>query len=414
MATKPCFLWGDTHASSAAASDPDLAAVFGSGAPETALLAAAATAAGDVAAVSQELGAAAVARPRLRRNSSGSGKQPQQQAGGGARKPPQRGLGVAELERLRCGGDPLRELSAVVVDAAAGAQGHPLLHYHPHHHLQMPPSAFEATGGGARYCSQLLAPAPPTPPGAVCFLHPPAAAGCQRAPLVAPEQQYFRDRWGRMGGFSPAGNGSGGGADHQPLLLPAPEHPSSQNTIWRPAVPSSSSSCLQTGHRCDFCCRAKQIYRSYRKSISDNVNPVTRRSLILTRTNLVSLFLLHLHFVTLPQRMRALAERGALAPTPPASPNTGANTNTMSDYSIYDLAAAMATARQGGAAAAEAPAKKEVREIEFFPAASAHHAGGGGRVSSAHDVSELAAPFSSPYGAAAGRTPPKLDLSLRL
>ncbi|TKW26483.1 hypothetical protein SEVIR_3G193000v4 [Setaria viridis] len=378
MATKPCFLWGDTHASSAAASDPDLAAVFGSGAPETALLAAAATAAGDVAAVSQELGAAAVARPRLRRNSSGSGKQPQQQAGGGARKPPQRGLGVAELERLRCGGDPLRELSAVVVDAAAGAQGHPLLHYHPHHHLQMPPSAFEATGGGARYCSQLLAPAPPTPPGAVCFLHPPAAAGCQRAPLVAPEQQYFRDRWGRMGGFSPAGNGSGGGADHQPLLLPAPEHPSSQNTIWRPAVPSSSSSCLQTGHRCDFCCR----------------------------------------------RMRALAERGALAPTPPASPNTGANTNTMSDYSIYDLAAAMATARQGdaflalerkgGAAAAEAPAKKEVREIEFFPAASAHHAGGGGRVSSAHDVSELAAPFSSPYGAAAGRTPPKLDLSLRL
>ncbi|RCV17054.1 hypothetical protein SETIT_3G188300v2 [Setaria italica] len=378
MATKPCFLWGDTHASSAAASDPDLAAVFGSGAPETALLAAAATAAGDAAAVSQELGAAAVARPRLRRNSSGSGKQPQQQAGGGARKPPQRGLGVAELERLRCGGDPLRELSAVVVDAAAGAQGHPLLHYHPHHHLQMPPSAFEAASGGARYCSQLLAPAPPTPPGAVCFLHPPAAAGCQRAPLVAPEQQYFRDRWGRMGGFSPAGNGSGGGADHQPLLLPAPEHPSSQNTIWRPAVPSSSSSCLQTGHRCDFCCR----------------------------------------------RMRALAERGALAPTPPASPNTGANTNTMSDYSIYDLAAAMATARQGdaflalerkgGAAAAEAPAKKEVREIEFFPAASAHHACGGGRVSSAHDVSELAAPFSSPYGAAAGRTPPKLDLSLRL
>lgn len=52
------------------------------------------------------------------------------------------------------------------------------------------------------------------------------------------------------------------------------------------------------------------------------------------------------HFLTLPQRMRTLAERGAPAPTPPASPNAGANTNAMLDYSIYDLAAAMATARQ--------------------------------------------------------------------
>ncbi|OEL37005.1 hypothetical protein BAE44_0001975 [Dichanthelium oligosanthes] len=367
MATKPYFLWGDTPASS----DAD-AAVFGSGAPETALLAAAtAAAAGDTAVASPELGAAAVARPRLHRNSSGSGKQ-QQAGGGGAKKPPQRGLGVAELERLRCGGDPLRELSAVVVDAA-GAPGQTLLHY-PLPHLQMSASAFDA-GAGARYCSQLLAPAPPPPQGPVCFLNPPAAAGCQRAPLVAPEQQYFRDRWGRMGG------GAGGCTDSQSQLLPAllaPEHPSSQNTIWRPAP--SSSSCLHTGHRCDICCR----------------------------------------------RMRALAERGALAPTPPASPNAGANTNnnTMPDYSIYDLAAAMAAARQGdaflalerkaGAAAAEAPApaKKEVREIEFFPAASAHHTGGG-RVS-VPDESEHAAPFSSPYGATAGRTAPQLDLSLRL
>ncbi|CAN6337160.1 unnamed protein product [Urochloa humidicola] len=389
MATKPYFIWGDTNAAAAAAaSDSDVAAVFGSGAPETALLAAA----GDTAVVSAELGAAAaVARPRLRRNSSGpAGKQQQQQqagaGGGAAKKPPQRGLGVAELERLRCGVDPLRELSAVVMDAAAGAQGHPLLHYHHghhHHHLQMPPSAFDAAGsGGGRYCSQLLAPAHPPPPGPgpVCFLHPPApAAGGQIGPLVAPEQQYFRDRWGRMGGFSPAGNVSGGGADHQPQLLPAPlapEHPSSQNTIWRPAV--SSSSCLHTGHRCDLCCR----------------------------------------------RMRALAERGSLAPTPPSSPNAGPNTNAMPDYSIYDLAAAMATARQGdallamerkgGAAAAEASAKKEVREIEFFPVASAHNSGGGRVISSFPDESELAAPFSSPYGAAAGRTVPQLDLSLRL
>ncbi|CAL4908955.1 unnamed protein product [Urochloa decumbens] len=382
MATKPYFLWGDTHASSAAASDSDVAVVFGgSSAPETALLAAASATAlsAGIENPAPDLGAAAaaVARPRLRRNSSGpAGKQQPGAGGGGAKKPPQRGLGVAELERLRCGVDPLRELSAVVMDAAAGAQGHPLLHYHHghHHHLQMPPSAFDsAAAGGARYCSQLLGPAPPPPP--VCFFHPPAGAagGGQIAPLVAPEQQYLRDRWGRMGGFAPSGNGSGGGADHQPQLLPAPlapEHPSSQNTIWRPAA--SSSCCLHTGHRCDLCCR----------------------------------------------RMRALTERGALAPTPPPSPNAGPNTNgAMPDYSIYDLAAAMATARQEGrsvaASVAEAPAKKEVREIEFFPAASAHHTGGGGRVSSFPDESELAVPFC-PYGAAAGRSAPQLDLSLRL
>lgn len=71
--------------------------------------------------------------------------------------------------------------------------------------------------------------------------------------------------------------------------------------------------------------------------------------------------------------------------------------------------------RKQGAAEAEAPAKKDVREIEFFPAASAHHTGGGGRVSVPGE-SELAAPFSYPYGAAAAasHTAPKLDLSLRL
>jgi len=46
----------------------------------------------------------------------------------GTRVPGQRQHGVAELEWLRCGGDPLLELSAVVGDAAAAvAQGHPLL-----------------------------------------------------------------------------------------------------------------------------------------------------------------------------------------------------------------------------------------------------------------------------------------------
>ncbi|EES19770.1 hypothetical protein BDA96_09G199200 [Sorghum bicolor] len=377
MATKRYCLWGgDTHATSLAALNSG-EGIFKSSALETAAAAAAtATAASDTALVSPELGAAAVARPRLRKDSSGSGKKKQQQqeqaaGGAGAKKPPQRGLGVAELERLRCGGDPLLELSVVVGDAAGaqGQGGHPLLHYHHHRHLQMPASAFEAAAG-ARFCSQLLGPVPPPPPsGPVCVLHPPAAEGCQRAPQVAPEQQYFRDRWSQMGGFSTAG----GGADHQSQsqLLPAtlaPEHPSSQSTIWRPVV--SSSSCLHTGHRCDICSR----------------------------------------------RMRALAENGgALAPTPPA------------DYSIYDLATAMATARQGdaflarerkqGAAEDEAPAKKDVREIEFFPAASAHHTGGSGRVSVPNpneSESELTAPFSSPYGAAASHTAPQLDLSLRL
>lgn len=260
MATKPFFLWGDTHATSTAAPDSDDVGVFRSSATQ-------ATAAGD-APSAPELGtAAAVARPRLRRaDASGpGGKKKQQQAGAGggvaANKKPQRGLGVAELERLRCGGDPLLELSTVAGDAAAAAaaQGHSMLHYHHHPHRH-PHSAFEAAAAaGARYCSQLLAPAPPG--GPVCALHsPPAAAGCQRAP-VAPEPQYFRDRWtSRIGGFT----SSGGGADHQPqslsqsqLLPPAtlePEHPSSQSTIWRPAV-SSSSSCLHTGQRCGICSR---------------------------------------------------------------------------------------------------------------------------------------------------------------
>ena len=88
MATKPYFLWGDTHAASA--SDSDAAAVYASRAPETAALLAAATAAGDTAAVAPELGAVSVARPRMmRRNPSAFGKQqqqPQQAGGGGAKK----------------------------------------------------------------------------------------------------------------------------------------------------------------------------------------------------------------------------------------------------------------------------------------------------------------------------------------
>lgn len=73
----------------------------------------------------------------------------------------------------------------------------------------------------------------------------------------------------------------------------------------------------------------------------------------------------------------------------------------------------MARERKQGPAEAEAPAEKDVREIEFFPAASAHHTSGGGRVFVPNE-SELTAPFSSTYGAAASHTAPQLDLSLRL
>ena len=75
----------------------------------------------------------------------------------------------------------------------------------------------------------------------------------------------------------------------------------------------------------------------------------------------------------------------------------------------------MARERKQGPAEAEAPAKKDVREIEFFPAASAYHTGESGRISVPNpNESELTAPFSSPYGAAASHTAPQLDLSLRL
>jgi hypothetical protein len=62
----------------------------------------------------------------------------------------------------------------------------------------------------------------------------------------------------------------------------------------------------------------------------------------------------------------------------------------------------LAREKKQGAAETEAPAKKEVRGIEFFPAASSHHNGGRGRVSVPDEF------------AAASHTAPQLDLSLRL
>ncbi|KAK3138347.1 hypothetical protein QOZ80_5AG0367620 [Eleusine coracana subsp. coracana] len=255
-------------------------------------------------------------------------------------------------------------------------------HLHHHHHAP----AFDA-----RYCPPLLVPPSPAPaaPGCGYVHHHPAAATCghRAPPALAPEQQYFMDRWGhRMGpGFTPASNGAGGGDHHAQSML-APEHPSSQSTIWRPAA----SSCLEAGHRCDLCAR---------------------------------------------RTVRTFAERGASLPPPSALPPASSPTAaTVPDYSIYDLAAAMATARQccvvratqggetafqlvrgdrkRGALMDEAPDKKEVREIEFFPAASTHHGGGGGI-----DESEFVPPVSSSsYFDAGSRAAPEphLDLSLRL
>lgn len=69
--------------------------------------------------------------------------------------------------------------------------------------------------------------------------------------------------------------------------------------------------------------------------------------------------------------------------------------------------------RKRGAFIDEAPAKKEVREMELFPAASARHHPAGGIND---DVSEFVPNVSSPHyrGAGSCAAPPPLDLSLRL
>uniref|UniRef100_I1PX12 Uncharacterized protein n=2 Tax=Oryza glaberrima TaxID=4538 RepID=I1PX12_ORYGL len=350
MATTPFFLWA-TNATSSSSSSAAAAAV--SDHDVGGLRAEEETAAAEATQLSPEL-AAAVARPRLRRQASSSSpaKQQQQQVGGGggSKRAPQRGLGVAELERLRCGGDPLRDLNAAVAamgDAAAAIHRH-------HHHLPLPALDADVAGGRGHYAPLLVRPAPPPlppPPAAAPFCHlhssSSAAAGHNVAP---PELQFLRDRC--MGGFAGAGQ----------LLPLAPEHPSSQsNTIWRPASSSSSSSCLPATHRCDLCSKTM---------------------------------------------VRALAERGGAR-------GAATTTNNTPDYSIYDLAAAMATARKEKGHGvflgrewkndeAAAAAEKEVREIEFFPTSTTHA-----------DESEFAAaPFSSSAGGGCGAVP--LDLSLRL
>ncbi|KAF6990922.1 hypothetical protein CFC21_008069 [Triticum aestivum] len=293
----------------------------------------------------------AVARARLRRQAaSGPGRQQAASRGGALpRKTPQRGLGVAELERLRCGGvDPLRDLNsaaaAAMLEAAAAnlqAQGNSVVLQHHHDYLP----AFDAATG-SRYYSPLLVQPPPAPPAP----QPQPQAPVRYVQGMAPEQQYFMDRWDRMGGFVPAGSG------HQPQLqVPAPECPSSQSTIWRPACSSASCGCLHAGQRCDLCSKM----------------------------------------------MVAMADRGTRSPA--------TATANAPYYSIYDLAATMAmtaackeTTGQGFLAP---EGRKEVREIEFFPTRVTSHGG--------PDESELRRkpPSSSwPSGGVGG----SLDLSLRL
>ncbi|XP_047044189.1 uncharacterized protein LOC124648468 [Lolium rigidum] len=358
MATTPYFLW-PAQSSSAAASD--LMAGFGFSSAQEDTPALAATAAMDMAPLHAPELSEAVARPRLRRqaSSSGSGRQQGATAGGTPKKPPQRGLGVAELERLRCGGvDPLQDLNVAAaaamleaVAANANAQGNPALLHHQDH---LP--AFDAATG-ARYYSPLLVQPPPAPPAHVRYVHG-----------TAPEQQYFVDRWGCVGSFLPAGNAGAVGAHLQQLQAqlqahaqaPAPEQPSSQNTIWRPA-PSSASSCVHAGHRCDLCSKT----------------------------------------------VRAMPERAPRAPAPAAP----ATTTTMQDYSIYDLAAAMTAASKETAADGylAREAKKEVREIEFFPTSAASHAA----ESEFATAMRWTTPFPSATPSVGGYAAP-LDLSLRL
>lgn len=418
MATAPCFHWPH-HSPAAGALDSDAVAGFGLDAPEMAALMAPAPP--DSALLAPPDHRAAVGRPRMRRSSHG--KQQQQKAGG-AKKPPQRGLGVAELERLRCGGDTLRELAGEV-DAGAAAQVHPLVqcnHSRLHHH-HAPAAALDA-----RYCSSLLAPpAPAAAPG--CYGHHPAAPGCRgdRAASLAPEQQFFVDRWGRMG--------PGFGGDHraQSLLL-APEHPSSQSTIWRPAA--SSSSCLHSGHCCDLCPRVTRstplllllikmnasslIMFAARMLISfvflededGDVLRGERRSAAAIRTSPAS------HCRARLLHLRPCHRHGHCSPGTPAHTTKSRSPPAATSAVLTDSQCCVVRASQGesafqlvrdrkrGALVDEAPAKKEVREIDFFPAASAHHHTG--RVSI--EESEFVA---SHYGAGSYVAAP-LDLSLRL
>jgi hypothetical protein len=179
-----------------------------------------------------------------RQASSGSSGRQQGAGGKKPKKQPQRGLGVAELERLRCGGvDPLQDLNVAAAAAAAAGSAHhgsPVLLHHHQDHL---PSFDAATG--ARYYSPLLVQPPPAPGR---YVHG-----------MAPEQQYFVDRWGRVGGFVSEGTaGAVGHMQQQQQLQPqALEQTSSQNTMWRPA--SSSASCLHAGHRCDLCSKVRPL-----------------------------------------------------------------------------------------------------------------------------------------------------------
>ncbi|XP_073365698.1 uncharacterized protein [Aegilops tauschii subsp. strangulata] len=331
----------------------------------------------------------AVARARLRRQAaSGQGRQQAASRGGAPpRKTPQRGLGVAELERLRCGGvDPLCDLNAAaaaaMLEAVAAnlqAQGNSVVLQHHHDYLP----AFDAATG-SRYYSPLLVQPPPAPPAP----QPPAPVAVRYVQGVAPEQQYFMDRWGRMGGFVPAGHG------HQPQLqVPAPEHPSCQSTIWRPAC--SSASCLHAGQRCDLCSKVLRC-KNWRAFCSSNIHflvPINQSCLLSCAPVLI-------FSISPTKTMVGLADRGTRAPA--------AGTTDAPYYSIYDLAATLTAARKetaGEGFLVAAEGRKEVREIEFFPTRVTSHGG--------PDESELRRTppsSSSPSGAVGG----SLDLSLRL
>ncbi|KAM0835496.1 hypothetical protein ACQ4PT_062896 [Festuca glaucescens] len=183
METTPYFIW-PAQASFAAASDA--MAGFGFSAQEESPALAMTTGSMDMAPLQAPELSKAVARPRLHRQaSSGLGRQQGASSGGGTpKKPPQRGLGVAELERLRCGGvDPLQGHNDSISLAAAAAEAHFQAHW-----------------------SALYAPARQDPAQAVCagdWRSPWSSPSSSSATSTPPSSPPFSDRYRLLRGSSP-------------------------------------------------------------------------------------------------------------------------------------------------------------------------------------------------------------------
>ncbi|XBJ19071.1 hypothetical protein VPH35_010105 [Triticum aestivum] len=303
----------------------------------------------------------AVARARLRRQeASGQGRQQAaSRVGGGGggpppRKTPQRGLGVAELERLRCGGvDPLQDLSAAaaaaILEAAAAnlqAQGNPVVLQHHHDYLP----AFDAATG-SHYYSPLLVQPPPAPPAP----QPQPPAPVRFVQGVAPEQQYFMERWAAWGASSRRAMASSRSSRCRRQSALQAKAPSG---VRRAPPPPASTRANAATSAPRYSVRPVHCKNS-RAFCSSKIHflvPINQSCLLSCAPVLI--------FSISPTKMiEGLADRGTRA--------TAAGTTNAPYYSIYDLAATMtmtaASKETGGEGFLVAPeGRKEVREIEFF------------------------------------------------